>query len=39
VHARRMQGRALGQGGRRAVWKMEGDCGVVDGGVAMGRRM
>ena len=36
---RRMQGRVLGSDGGRDVWRMGGECGDVDGGVVMGRRM
>ena len=39
VCAQKMQGRALDGDGRRAVWKMEGECGVVDGCVVMGREI
>jgi len=31
--------RALDEGGGRDVWRMGGECGDVDGGVVMGRRM
>ena len=36
VRAQRMQEHALVGGHRRVVWKMEGECQVVDWGVVMG---